>query len=312
MAVCAALTLTACTTAEQTSSQDDVTAAAKAVPAAEVVAAVQSATAAKKLPSSISPSRLREAAGDDESAWTIEGCDPGREETELKDLDPCVLGDVKSEKTMVLLGDSGAVQWHGAFDEIGKRKGWRVLVLAKNNCGPATMKYYQWQFKREFTECDAWQKWRMNVVKEQKAQAVVMAGWYGENLGPDTTMTPQIWRDGLVKTAEQLPEGTSVFFLGNPPHPSNGSPSECVAEHPEDLTACALPADEVPGQSSWSEAATAVGGTYIDIGPWFCASTCPAVVADRLVYAGQHHITVDYGRYLSGAIESVMTPVLAG
>ena len=100
-------------------------------------------------------------------------------------------------------------------------------------------------------------------------------------------------------------------MLGNQPHPE-GMPSECVVSNPTSLTQCAAPADQVlPDQTGWSTAAEAVGGTYIDVDPWFCAGTCPAIVGDQIVYAGKYHITIRYGQYLSGAIEDVMAPALA-
>ncbi|MFD1813839.1 SGNH hydrolase domain-containing protein [Rhodococcus gannanensis] len=285
--------------------------AAAAVPEAEVVGAVQTAAGATTLPATITNAALLAASGDDESQWAVPGCTPSREETRLDDISGCMLGDVDSERTIALIGDSGAAMWHGAFDLIGQRNGWKVLVLTKNNCGPAAVTYYQYQLERAFTECDDWQKWRMEVLQKEQPEVVVLAGWYGGNLGPDREVTPEVWRDGLAKTASQLPTATRVVMLGNAPHPEE-NPSECVALNSTDLSRCSMPAAAVlPNQTGWSTAAEAVGGTYIDVNPWFCTDVCPAVVGDHLVYAGEHHITNEYAEYLSGSIENHIVTALA-
>ena len=282
-----------------------------AVSQAEVLKAVQAAATLRDLPTTITTDELLAASGDYTEYWTIDGCAPAVSESELEDIGPCTLGDTDGERTMVVIGDSGASMWYQGFELIGKRNGWRVIVLAKSNCGPAALTYYQYQLGRDYTECDDWQDWRMGIIGQEKAEIVVMAGAYdGGNQGPGRHTTPEIWRDGLVQTIRDLPEGTKVFLLGNPPlHPE--SPAECVAGNPTDLTRCAVPAaGALPDQTPWAEAAEQTGQTYVDIDPWFCTDVCPAVIADQLVYTGRYHITGQYAQYLSGSLEEVMAPAL--
>lgn len=286
--------------------------APEAVPESEVIAAVRKAATLDELPPSIDNAALLAASGDDQSAWAVPGCTPGWETTSLTDLGPCTMGDVDADRTLMVIGDSGAAMWHGAFDAIGKRKGWQVISLTKNSCGPADLLYYQWQLKRDFPECNEWQDWQADLIQELKPDVVVMAGWFGGNLGPDRPLDAEIWRDGLVKTAKRLPPSTRIVMLANQPHPTD-VPAECVASHPDSLTKCALPADEaVPDQSGWKNAAKDVDGTFIDVTPWFCTDACPAVIADQIVYAGSGHITVGYGRYVSGALQAALAPALRG
>ncbi|MGU3498857.1 SGNH hydrolase domain-containing protein [Mycobacterium sp. C31M] len=285
--------------------------APSAVPQTEVLAAVQAAAGARDLPANITNDQLLAASGDYADQWSLEDCDPPLQQSRLDDLGPCTVGDKDGERTMVLIGDSAASMWHGALDLIGKRNGWRVIVLAKSNCGPATLNYYQYQLERPYTECDEWQDWRMQVIGQEKAEIVLMTGFFdGGNQGPGKETTPEIWRDALVQTINELPPGTKTFTIGNIPRPSQ-SPSECVANNPSDLTKCAEPAAEVlPAQGPWAEAAELTGQTYVDIDPWFCADVCPAVIADQLVYSGLYHVTTPYAQYLSGSIEEVMAPAL--
>lgn len=318
VAMCAALMLTGCMPPaddsalipESESERESVSAPA-AVPASEVLAAVQAAATVRDLPPTITNDALLATSGDYTEQWGVEGCKPDLEVTRLDDLEPCTLGDPDGERTMVVIGDSAASMWHEGFDLIGKRNGWRVLVLAKSNCGPAALTYYQYQLEREYTECDVWQDWRMQTIAAENADIVVLTGAYdGGNQGPGRHTTPQIWRDALVQTIEQLPAGTAAVLLGNIPRPA-ASPSDCLAENPSDITRCATPAAEaLPDQTPWAEAAAQTGQTYVDIDPWFCTEVCPAVIADQLVYAGRYHISGQYAQYLSGAIEEAMAPAL--
>ncbi|MBB2992513.1 hypothetical protein FHR72_004014 [Mycolicibacterium iranicum] len=318
VALCAALILTGCravpdgpSPAPDPGSPSASALAPAAVPQAEVLGAVQAATSLRDLPPNITTEELLAAGGDYADEWSIEGCDPALEVSRLDDIEPCTFGDTTGERTMVLIGDSAAAMWHGAFDLVGKRTGWRVIALTKSNCGPASLTYYQWQLKRAYTECDDWQDWRMEVIAREKAEVVVMTGWYdGGNEGPGRDTTPEVWRDALVKTIGELPAGARAVILGSIPRPSE-SPAECAATNPTELTRCAEPAAEiVPDQAGWSGAAELTGQTYVDVDPWFCTEVCPAVIADQLVYAGKYHITGRYARYLSGSIEEVMAPAL--
>ncbi|WNG86182.1 SGNH hydrolase domain-containing protein [Mycobacterium sp. ITM-2016-00317] len=315
VAMCTALMLAGCqaVVADQTApvAETESAPAPAAIPQAEVLRAVQAATELRDLPAGITNDELLAASGDYTDQWSIEGCEPSLTESRLDDIGPCTLGDTTSERTMVLIGDSAASMWHRALDLIGQRNGWRVIVLAKSNCGPASLTYYQWQLERAYTECDDWQQWRMEIIGQERAEIVVMAGFFdGGNQGPGKDTTPEVWRDALVKTIRALPEGTKTFMLGNIPRPPE-SPSECVADNPTDLTRCAVPAVEVlPNQEGWSGAAELTGQTYVDVDPWFCAEVCPAVIADHLVYSGKHHITAQTAQYLSGSIEEVMAPAL--
>jgi len=316
-ALCAALglSLTACQ-AEKSEPQgwdsSEVTSWAidEPVTEADVLASVEAATTLKELPNKVRKADLVAASGDDQKAWALPNCTPTIDQTKLDDLGPCTIGDLESERKIFVVGDSAAAMWYGAFDLLGKRTGWKVVMLTKNNCGPASLTYYQWQRGRTFTECTEWQKWRTGVMQTEQPEIVVLTGWYGGNLGPGKEETPQVWREGLVKTVKLLPETSKVVMLGNTPHPAT-PPAECVASNPNDLPTCASdPAQAVPDQTGWSGAAKDVDATFIDVTPWFCADSCPAIIGDQIVYAGKNHITQKYGRYVSGSIEAKMAPLL--
>lgn len=287
------------------------------IPATEsqVVAAVKDAETAKDIPRWITPAQLVESAEDDSSLWALPDCNPDYEVSSLADIKPCTLGAVTGTRTMVVLGDSNASMWARGLDFVGRRTGWRIIVLAKDNCGPATMTYYQWQLKRDLTECDAWQRWRMDQVKSLKPEVVLLAGWYDGDkgiAGPDRTFTPDMWRDALVDTVRRLPSGSKTVLLGDIPHITKPA-GECLSRNPGNISSCAEKAvDVVPAYANdaLKAAAAATGARYVDITRWFCAQTCPVVIDGVVAYAGIYHTTHDYARYLSGVLAAALQPAM--
>ena len=283
---------------------------------AQVSAAVKDAETAKGLPSWITPEQLVKSAEDDSGLWALPDCNPDYEVSSLPDIKPCTLGAVSGAHTMVVLGDSNASMWAPGLDFVGRRTGWRIILLAKDNCGPATMTYYQWQLKRDLTECNAWQQWRMDQVRSLKPDVVLLAGWYDGDkgiAGPDRTLTPDMWRDALVDTIHQVPPGIRTVLLGNIPHITKPA-GECLAQNSGDISRCAEKADDVVpayANNALKDAAAAAGALYVDVTRWFCAQTCPVVIAGVVAYSGIYHTTHDYARYLSGVLQVALKPAMA-
>src|SRR5207302_10722695 len=82
-----------------------------------------------------------EEADADFGFGTARGCDANWEVVEVP---ACAFGDLAGSRTVVVLGDSNAFMWLPAFDQIGKRLHWKVIVLAKNSCPPIYMLVYLW------------------------------------------------------------------------------------------------------------------------------------------------------------------------
>lgn len=277
----------------------------------QVTAAVKEAEIAKDIPPWITPEQLVKSAEDDSSLWAVPGCNPDYEVSALADIKPCTLGAVTGTRTMVVLGDSNASMWARGLDFVGRRTGWRIIVLAKDNCGPATMTYYQWQLKRDLTECNDWQRWRMDQVRSLKPDVVLLAGWYDGDkgiAGPDRTFTPEMWRDALVDTIHQVPPGVRTVLFGDIPHITKPA-GECLAQNSGNISHCAEKAgDVVPAYANdaLKAAAAATGALYIDVTRWFCAQTCPVVIEGIVAYSGIYHTTHDYARYLSGVLAAAL------
>lgn len=280
---------------------------------ADVLEAVRTATTATELPEAITPAVLVPLANNGDAGWAIGGgCQPGREATSLPSLAPCTFGASDYTRTLMLIGDSHAAMWQPAFDLIGRRLGWRVIVLTKGNCGPADLEYYLREERRTFTECRQWRQWRLETIRRIKPAVVVTAGFSGDVQGPGKPTTAAIWQAAMERTVEAMPAGTRTVFLADQPHLSEFGP-ECLAKNPDNLLACADPVDEavpVTFNEALEAAARRTGATYVDVIPWFCLEICPYAIADVSAYVGSGHVNKPYAARLSGVIEDAMRPVI--
>ncbi|MCZ9336262.1 acyltransferase, partial [Streptomyces sp. TRM76130] len=85
----------------------------------------------------------------------------------------CVYGDTSSDTTVVLFGDSHAVQWTPALETIAEQRGWRLEVLTKSACSPAEVTMWATQLKRAYTECDTWREAALRRIEDEQPALVV-------------------------------------------------------------------------------------------------------------------------------------------
>jgi hypothetical protein len=128
-----------------------------------------------------------------------------------------------------------------------------------------------------------------------------------------TPYSPQ-WLQGLdamVTAIRRL--GPQVLVIGPVPKPPFIVP-DCLSTHLTSATACTTPLSvgvNDPGMASEQATVTSAGGLYLDVQPWFCASTtCAAMVGNLLVYRDDNHITATYAAYLGPAMTDELAVAL--
>jgi len=112
------------------------------------------------------------------------------------------------------------------------------------------------------------------------------------------------WQEALTDTMKQLDvPAKKVVVLGNIPIlPQNGP--QCLSQHASDVQQCSGPLDPIFREYMRAEqaAATKAGARYIDVIPWFCSTTCTAIISRFEVYFDKFHITADYAFFLYGVL----------
>lgn len=234
-----------------------------------------------------------------------DGCHLDLPETESP---ACVYGNPSSDTTVVLFGDSHAMQWFPALDELAEERDWRLLGFSKSACPPAEVHVYSTGLRREYRECDEWRERTLERITEEENPSLVVVSMLnryqaredGKGLPRDASNEAVV--EGYVSTLEKLRStGAPVAIIEDVPRPDKDIP-ECVSRSLDRLQECAFLRSKAMGQPRINvRAAEEVeGASLIDPTPVVCPEkTCPAVIGDVLVYRNGAHLTRTYVRTLT-------------
>ena len=275
-------------------------------PATELKQLIVAASAAAKLPRNLTPKF--ETAAAERSAPQLEGCHVGltggfRPETD------CEYGVLDAPRTMVLFGDSHALQWFPAMEDMADRRGWRLIVYTRSACSPADVALEERRSQRRYTECDTWRRQMLARIAAIGPDLVVVSSSvnYRALLTGDPVDPDAVWRGGWHRVLKKLKQSSgAVAMLGDTPF-LTGEPTDCLATRPAAIGSCAAPADMVVLEPGWRRieraAAAANGVPVVDPLPWLCAERCPLVVGNRMVYRDSNHLTAAYARLIAPLLE---------
>ena len=236
-----------------------------------------------KLPPDITPS-LERAAYD--RSFSTSACLMGDMTTTPAPNSRCSFGDLRSRRTMAVVGDSHANQWTPALDAFGKANHWKIVLYAMAACPAGVYPYYIDPLtSRVYTPCNKWRTAVFSRLKTLKPSVVLVAS---------ELRTIDIDPSGMVQTIRNIREtGARVIYLEDTPSPERvGSVPDCLAGHPDDVQACSVsrqdPETRLNGfiqRRVESAAASREGATLIDPTSWFCTTTtCPPVINNIVVY----------------------------
>ncbi|MDP9438393.1 MAG: acyltransferase [Actinomycetota bacterium] len=239
------------------------------------------------------------------SQMYADGCHLDRPDEESPE---CAYGNPSSETTVVLFGDSHAMQWFPALNELARERNWRLVGLTKSACPPAEVHRYSASLRREYSECDAWRERTFKRIVEEERPSMIVTSMLNpyrvmENGEPlDRKASEEALEEGYVSTIKRLRStGAEVVVINDIPHPDKDIP-KCVSQAPDRLQDCAIPRSKACNYPSVNAHAAkkAEGTHFIDPTPTLCLErVCPAVIGDALVYRNGAHLTPTYVRTLT-------------
>jgi peptidoglycan/LPS O-acetylase OafA/YrhL len=258
----------------------------------------------------VRPNPLRARA--DRSRAFYEGCLVGIEGTHS---DRCLYGDPNGARTLILFGDSHAMQYFAPMEALAEAHHWRLITLTKAECTPGEVKIRSMVADREYSQCDAWRESALERIEESgndESVTVVMSGdtaytAYGEG-GEELsgTANAEALQEGYEKTLRRIQAaGPSTVVIRDTPASSDDVPS-CVSEDLEHLQKCAFKEPREWDRDFDERAAKATPGTHlIDLTAEICpGELCRAVIGNALVYRDKSHLTATFARTLTPWIES--------
>jgi peptidoglycan/LPS O-acetylase OafA/YrhL len=221
----------------------------------------------------------------------------------------CAYGVPSSDKTVVLFGDSHAMQYFPAIERIATARRWRLVVLTKTACSPASVDLYSGMLGRRYTECDDWRAKSLQRIETTEHPSLVIVssappGIYeplrnGDELTGNAAKT-ELER-GYASTLNQLrPTGAEVAVIKDPAQPPEDIP-DCVSESLDRLGHCSFPLPSGYGETFDAQATRAVKDVHlVDLTQLLCPDrVCPAVIGNALVYRTQGHLTATFAATLA-------------
>ncbi len=258
----------------------------------------------------VRPNPLRARA--DRSRAFYDGCLVGIEGT---NSNRCLYGDPEGDHTLILFGDSHAMQYFPPLEALAEERHWRLISLTKAECTPGEVQIRSMVADREYSQCDAWRESALQRIEESghdDSVTVVMSGdtaytAYGEDgeeLSGDENA--DALQEGYEKTLRRIQSaGPSTVVIRDTPASSSDVPS-CVSEDLQNLQACAFKQPREWDREFDKRAAEGTGGAHlIDLTAEICpGELCRAVIGDALVYRDKSHLTATFARTLTPWIES--------
>jgi peptidoglycan/LPS O-acetylase OafA/YrhL len=208
----------------------------------------------------------------------------------------CEYGDLSSNETIVLYGDSHAAQWLPALDLIGQRKGIKIVSLTKSAC-PSAEVIKKTSSQYDAKDCQAFRDSSVARINTIKPLAVILTGMQPFTAPYSDESAKSWWLAGekvlfnRIKGATQYP-----IYITDTPLPRVDIP-DCLVAGRGDACDTARPID----------AEVATGLIAINPTPWLCADKCPAVVDGIIAYRDQSHLTVAMSKRLSSKLEIALT-----
>jgi peptidoglycan/LPS O-acetylase OafA/YrhL len=227
----------------------------------------------------------------------------------------CAWGDPDGTFDVAVVGDSKALQWTSAFDEVGRTEGWRVTTWTKSACAFADV--VQTQNGQPYDTCVEWNAAVLAELEASPPDVLVTSQRSTSAMPPeggDSSSDAMV--EGLERRWQQVTDlGIRVVVLLDNPAPPD-EVYECVAENLESLTTCAFDrADGVERSAApeLSAAAEALGDTVgvVDMTPWVCPTEqCAPVIGDVLVYRQGSHLTDTYVRSTAGMLRDELVAAI--
>ena len=275
----------------------------------QVLPARPDAGAYPDAPESITPDPLR--ATEDVPAQYDDGC-----QLDMARVEPheCALGDLEADRDVALVGDSKALQWLPALDTWARENGYRVRSNTKSACSFSAA--LQAPLDEPYTACQEWGAAVRESLLADPPEVVLVSGLaHPGRLSSEEPVKPakKALHEGYLENLQPLAEqGATIVALADTPQPG-GKVYECVAENPENVSACDF--QEKPGVGTPALQAVVEeldGASLIDFNDYLCPEEiCRAVIGGVLTYRQGSHVTATWVESLQPVFNARLDAAIA-
>ena len=236
---------------------------------------------------------------------------------------PCEFGDVRSSKTVVLLGDSHAEHWLGGLDRVGRERGWKIVAMVKGGCPVADMPdFMHARLKRYYHECTRYRAAMLDRIVAMRPAAVILSSWDHYippgDAAADWQVTPAMWGAGLRRTYRRLAgAGLRVVAIKGTPRTWFDVPA-CLSRRAARLplaAECTYSRERAMSRSAIDaqvEAARGLPIRFVDMNDQICATArCGVVKNGTVIFTDDNHLTASFSRSMAPVLGTRLAGVLA-
>jgi hypothetical protein len=261
--------------------------------------AAQPLEARRSLPGDLAPS-LDDAAKIRPRAYA-DGCHARDGDVRAR---ACVYGVPGAERTALLIGDSHALQWLPAIEDIAASEGWRLYLLTKSACPVPRITVTVRGERRP--DCAPWRRSALERIEEIEPELIIAASLgriYELPDGASPQRRPRAWRDAWVSTLRALKQRAgAVVLLGDTPMWREDAVA-CLRHNRRDIGRCDTPREAAIAASvnrAERDAAAEAGVAFVPTADLVCPDDpCRAVQGRFLVLMDDQHLTVRYARRIA-------------
>lgn len=230
------------------------------------------------------------------------------------DQPPCEFGSATPTATVVLFGDSHAMQWFTPLKAMAERNAWRLVVLAKANCPSVDVVVKDYVSRKDNFQCSRWRENMFTRIGKLQPDVVVLASSSGHPTPIDT------WKQGIDSTVRRLrATGTSVVYVRDTPFANFDVPT-CLSRADWRGVAmnvlCTYPLEVEQARygkraEAESVAVQSAGGRFLDFTAAICDQpNCPTEGNGVILFKDRNHITEAFARQLAPNLEAPLIDML--
>lgn len=226
------------------------------------------------------------------------------------DLPECRFGDPLGRRRVVLFGDSHALQWFPAFEQIAAGRGWQLISLTKSGCSALDVPVWLHPYRRDYSECVEWRQRMLDRIRALEPDLIVLATATG------VEHPVQTWAAALqARLEEWQSQGRAVVVMRDTPKVGFDVPGCLARAHWRGVDvdqACDYPpSDARIWRQDVADAESVVlarlGILRLDMSKTVCGGDpCVTEQYGQAVFSDDSHLTVRHARGLAGAVEAAL------
>ena len=241
----------------------------------------------------------------------FDGCHISVRATTYRD---CVFGVPSGANTVFLFGDSHAAQYFSPLESAAQQLGWRLVVRTKSSCPPYEATLWNFEYKREYYECEAWRQAVLSEIARTQPTLVIAAAASNYLFVDPATGRPREKSRATAAAGERslasdlLRDAQAVVFVSDTPiFPE--APVRCVAKNPGHEEKCHWSLETILPNFRFPVAVGSLDPRVqvVDLAPDICeGGLCIAVKDGNVQYRDDQHLSASAAMALAPKFAEIL------